>query len=117
MKVNPYFKESELRCKCCGALIVSSDLINRLTAAREEAGIPFVITSGYRCVKHNKEVDGEENSAHTKGYAVDIKCSTSATRMKLMKVLPKYFNRIGINKAFIHCDCDPSLPQNVCFMY
>ena len=112
-----HFSESEFRCKCCGKLVVSQALLDNLNKVREELGAPIVITSAYRCVKHNKEVGGKSNSAHLRGFAVDIKCTDDVTRMKLIKILPKYFDRIGVKKSFIHCDVDKTLPQEVCFMY
>ena len=112
-----HFKEHEFACKCCGKSLMQQSTLDLLNKAREEAGVPFVINSGYRCRKHNEEEGGKSNSGHMEGFAADINCTDSVTRYKLMKVLPKYFNRIGINKAFIHVDNSPALPQNVAFMY
>ena len=52
-----YFKPSEFICKCgCGAGTeeMLRDFMIRLENAREIAGIPFRISSGFRCAKHNK---------------------------------------------------------------
>ena len=115
-----YFSRKELECRCCGVCLVDDNLISRLNQARELAGIPFIITSGYRCEKHNAEVGGVPTSSHTKGLAVDIAFKDSNQCFKIMKsLLDAGFNRIGINfaKSFIHCDIDGDKPQNVLFKY
>jgi len=117
MKLN-YFTLDEFRCPCCGEVHMNEKFLYMLDLARTTAGIPFAITSGYRCEKHNKEVGGKPNSAHLKGYAVDIACSTSSSRYAILYSLIKAgFNRIGIADSFIHCDIDPDLPKNVIWTY
>ena len=115
-----YFSREELECKCCGKYIIDDDLLSRLNRARELAGIPFIITSGYRCQKHNSDVGGVPTSAHTTGKAADIAFKDSAQCFKIIKALyDSGFKRIGINfaKSFVHCDVDGSKPQNVLFKY
>ena len=115
-----YFTRKELECKCCGQCLISDDLLGRLNQAREMAGIPFIITSGYRCQNHNDKVGGKPNSAHTTGQAVDIAFKNSNQCFKILKALyDAGFKRIGINfaKSFIHCDVDCSKPQDVLFKY
>ena len=115
-----YFTTKELECKCCGKCLISTELLSRLNEARQLAGIPFIITSGYRCQKHNEEVGGKPNSAHTSGKAVDIAFKNSAQCFRILKALyDSGFKRIGINfaKSFIHCDVDELKPQNVLFKY
>lgn len=46
--------------------------MERLVTAREEAGFPFIITSGYRCVAYNESIGGKPNSGHVLGLAADI---------------------------------------------
>ena len=52
------------------------DFLAKLEIAREYAGTPFRITSGYRTAERNKQVGGVPDSAHTKGHAADIACSS-----------------------------------------
>ena len=66
-----HFTNEELACPHCGEISFSADTLEKLNAARRIAGIPFVITSGYRCEIHNKAVGGKETSAHIAGLAVD----------------------------------------------
>lgn len=116
-----HFSDMELSCQCgCGFKITDDLFLKRLEYARELALIPFVITSGARCEKHNKEVGGVDTSAHTKGLAVDIAFKDSHQCFVIMEALLRAgFKRIGINfnKSFIHCDTDDSKPQNVLFKY
>lgn len=112
-----HFKLEEFECPCCGLSEMCIDFIEELDKAREEADISFVITSGYRCAKHNEEVGGKENSAHTYGLAADIAVNSSATRYKLLQALLPRFRRIGIAKTFIHVDDDYTKPQEVCWLY
>jgi hypothetical protein len=71
--VSKHFDSKEFACKCCGRTKINIELIIALEKLRELVGRPIIITSGYRCPKHNKEVGGVEHSQHTLGNAVDIK--------------------------------------------
>ena len=99
---------------------ISPQLLEKLNDAREAAGVPFVITSGARCVAHNRSIGGTPNSSHTRGLGVEIACSSSQARYAILKGLfSAGFARIGYNQAknFFHCDIDESLPQDVFFEY
>lgn len=86
--------------------------------AREYAGMPFKISSGYRSAEHNAKVGGVSDSAHTKGYAADIVCSSSGQRFIIIRaLLDAGFNRIGIANSFIHVDNDPSKAPDVIWTY
>jgi len=89
-----------------------------LDKTRELAGIPFIITSGFRTIEHNQKVGGVDSSSHTKGYAVDIRCRNSSDRFKIINsALEVGFDRIGISGLFIHLDNDISKPKNVIWTY
>ena len=101
-----YFKPEEFACKCCGKHPIDSVFLAQLERAREIAGVPFVITSGYRCPKHNAEV-GSTSKNHTSGKAADIKAASGPERGKILKGLYRAgFTRIGISfeKNFVHAD-------------
>ena len=98
-----HFEKYEFNCRCCGENEMKRDFLDRLDAAREKADIPFIVTSGYRCPKHDKAVSGGGN--HPKGIAADIKTTNSCERLKILKALLDVgFERIGIGKTFIHVD-------------
>jgi uncharacterized protein YcbK (DUF882 family) len=72
-----YFKPAEFRCKCRRCVnapdpVMSDRLLTVLDKIREAVGAPVIVTSGYRCPDHNKEVGGVCESQHTKRTAADI---------------------------------------------
>ena len=80
------------------------------------AGIPFPLSSAYRCPKHNKAVGGVPTSAHTRGYAVDIRCVDSHSRFVMLQALLEVgFRRIELAPTWIHVDNDPDKPRDVAF--
>jgi zinc D-Ala-D-Ala carboxypeptidase len=121
-----YFKDDEFKCKCGCGFDITFPFKMALDMAREEAGVPFVINSGARCIKHNEKVGGAKNSAHLRGLAVDIKndwndeIATTKRLMALSNICRNFqVMRIGINKrlGFIHIDIDHSLPNPSIFKY
>lgn len=124
MKKIDYFDQgNELSCKCCGMQKINSEFYEMLNCARIISGIPFPISSGCRCKKHNSNVGGVEDSSHlisaTKDcFAVDISCSDDSKRWKIIDSLIRAgFDRIGISKNFIHCDCDPTKNEKRIWVY
>lgn len=92
--------------------------IEKLDQAREIAGTPFNISSGYRTPEHNKKVGGVKDSSHVTGWAADIKAPTSASRFKILQALLHVgFDRIGVGRSFIHVDSDPKKPANMMWTY
>ena len=84
--------------------------------SRPTAGTPFSLTSAYRCPKHNKAVGGVPTSAHTRGYAVDIRCVDSHSRFVILQALLEVgFRRIELAPTWIHVDNDPDKPRDVAF--
>jgi len=114
-----YFEMSEFECKCgCGKRNIDEGLLLMLDEAREESGIPYIITSGCRCKKHNARVGGRKNSSHLSGLAVDIKATDSRARFRIVTgLLLAGFARIGIGKRFIHADADGRKPSPVIYLY
>ena len=91
-----------------GRANMDSNFLRMLDTARDTAGIPFKITSGYRTEVHNAKVGGVSNSSHLRGYAADIAVSGGGERWVIIDSLIKAgFNRIGVAKGFIHVDNDP----------
>jgi len=93
-------------------------LVSMLDQARGLAGVPFELTSGIRSPNRNREVGGVEDSAHTKGLAVDILAEDSRTRFLIVDALLSVgFNRVGVGPDFVHVDIDESKPRDVCWLY
>lgn len=72
--------------------------------------IVFIINSGYRTPHHNEYVGGVDDSAHTRGYASDIRWGGYSEEQKIaiLKALYKAgFRRFGIGRNYVHVDNDP----------
>lgn len=113
-----YFKDSEFNCNCgkCGKGIadMKPELLTKLTIARDLADVQFIMNSAVRCDYWNRKQGGKADSAHLRGYAVDVRVANGSVRMKVVRAaLAAGFNRIGVYGTFVHMDCDPSLPQQV----
>jgi zinc D-Ala-D-Ala carboxypeptidase len=105
----------EFKCKCCGGLVLDEDFFQMACKAREISATPYIINSGYRCPKHNKEV-GSETMNHVLGKAMDIQAKYGHDRLKIIEGLFfAGFTRIGIAKDFIHADNMPEVES--CWLY
>ena len=92
--------------------------LDMLDDARDLAGIPFIVSSGYRTVAHNKEVGGTTNSSHLVGCAADIAVRNSSQRFIIVaSLIAVGFTRIGIGETFIHVDNDQVKTPAVAWLY
>jgi hypothetical protein len=71
--LSEHFKKSELACHHCQECKVNIELILALEKLRNKVNRPIIITSGYRCLIHNRSIGGAKQSQHLYGNAVDIK--------------------------------------------
>jgi uncharacterized protein YcbK (DUF882 family) len=109
-----YFTDVEFECPCCHRYLISQQLVSNLDSIRKHLDEPIIITSGYRCIKHNMDVGGSPTSSHRIGLAVDIACTSSSYRYRLIKALLAVgINRMKIGGRFIHVDIDTGKKQNV----
>ena len=118
--MSKYFSPLEFkRCTpSCSIDDMNAGFLVQLDKIREVAGIPLVLNSAYRSVPYEKSKGRSGNSAHTRGLAVDIRCNTSANRLKIVRAaLSCGITRIGIGKTYVHIDADRSLAQNVMWHY
>lgn len=99
------FSVSEFACKCCGVNGMIPVFMSRLQSLRDIYGRPMVITSGYRCEKHNTAIGGHKNSQHKFGLACDIHCLDSNERYKMVEIAVGLgFRGVGVAKTFLHLD-------------
>ena len=114
-----YFRPKEFECHCgCKGRGIKLRFVSLLDKARGIAGIPFKITSGWRCDAHNKAVGSLPTSSHPKGLAVDIACYCTHDRYRIIDALRKVgITRIGIGPDFLHADIDPEKTQQVMWDY
>ena len=108
-KLTKDFNLKEFQCPCCGTVKIDSKLVKRLQELRDGIDKPIIVTSGYRCPAHNKEVGGVNSSYHTKGLAVDITVDNMELEDLLIKAKMVGFKGIGIYtlKNFLHLDLGP----------
>ena len=115
-----HFTEAEFR-RCtppCSLQDMDQQLMRQLDAAREAAGIPFVLNSAYRSVAYEKSKGRAGTSSHCKGLAVDIRCNSDANRWKVVAALmDNGFTRIGIGRTYVHADLDRAKTQRVIWHY
>ena len=110
----PNFTADEFKCQCgCGGDIQPfmkckmQSLRNLLNETLND-GVDhsIIVTSGYRCVSHNKDVGGVDGSLHTKGLAVD--CYTPGMNEAKFEAIINAAHTIGLtcgryNKSgFVH---------------
>ena len=124
-----YFTASEFKCKgnlesCdkCDATGYNMDVdfITDLDEARHRAGIPFRLSSAYRCRAFNEICGGRISSEHTKGKAVDILYRDNNEKFKILRALMSVgFNRIGMSESskFIHVDSSKEKAQETMWGY
>lgn len=108
--MSKYFKDWEFQCCVpkCHLKDMDDDFIKLLDSAREFAGCPFRLNSGFRSRDYELSKGRTGTSSHCKGLAVDIACSDSRKRYLIVNALMAVgFMRIGIGKHFIHVDNDP----------
>lgn len=94
---------------------LDQELMAMLDMARGKAGIPFVITCGMRTPEQNAALKNSvSDSAHLTGHAVDLACTESEQRFKMVTaLLDAGFTRIGIYAAHLHADNDLTKSQGV----
>jgi zinc D-Ala-D-Ala carboxypeptidase len=97
---------------------MSPKFLKMLDEARELAGVPFKINSGYRTPGRNAAVNGSVGSSHLIGCACDISCHTSSKRFRIVAALVAAgFTRVGIHSSFIHVDHDSTKTPGVAWLY
>ena len=80
-KLTNNISRHEITCKCgCGFDVADFELITAVQDAADffmhrENGwkVAIIITSGNRCVEHNRKIGGSDNSQHLYGKAMDFK--------------------------------------------
>jgi zinc D-Ala-D-Ala carboxypeptidase len=85
-----YFTDEEIKS-------LDKEFVALLDQARHLAGVPFVISSGYRTPEHNADVGGANDSAHCKGLAIDLVVTNDISAGCILKGLYAVgLTRIGL---------------------
>lgn len=101
--------EGQVSCRCCGKGDISKSLRYAIHRLMLMVG-SLHVTSGYRCPKHNAEVEGaSKNSQHMLGNALDIYSeSLSPAELALAAQEVDEFRNGGIGcypgRGFVHVD-------------
>lgn len=114
-----YFDISEFDCPSLpnSGINMDKNFLKLLDKLRHRCGFPLYITSGYRSKEYNELMGGSHLSAHTKGLAVDIRCSTSYERLIIViEAFKLGINRIGVYNKHVHLDIDETLPPLVMWL-
>lgn len=86
---------------------LSEKLVGMLDSAREFAGVPIILTSGFRDPEKNTSVGGVSDSSHVKGLAADIRAPNDEYGKRVAFGLGRAgFERAGIYDRHIHVDID-----------
>lgn len=76
---------------CCTESIISKRMVETFQAIRDDYGDSIEIAtadgSGYRCPRHNSEVNGANGSLHLTGAAFDLHCRDKA---RLLPIVVKH---------------------------
>lgn len=110
-----YFKPEEFKNAkpSCSIEDMNEEFLLKLDDARAICSVPFIINSAYRSEdyerEHNRHINN--NGAHSKGLAVDLRCVSASDRLKMvLALLAVGFRRVGLYNGFIHIDSDDSKP-------
>lgn len=115
MAESKHFKDDELKCKgesCCGKRNgCTQELVNGLETIRYMGGDkPVIISSAYRCPKHNNRIGSKHTSYHVKGLAIDVVKigGYNANNGEDAKCIQNIMNKCGfwtyIGEGFVHGD-------------
>jgi len=76
-QLTPHFNAHEFKCKCGQPhdFQLADELVGKLEELYGKLNCSkIIVTSGFRCVTHDKNVGGSGTGQHTKGNAADICC-------------------------------------------
>ena len=94
IQLSTNFRSVEFDCHgvgCCNETLVDMQLVEYLQKIRDHFGKPIIISSGYRCERHNRSVGGATASKHKAGMAADIMIAGVAP-----SEVAKYAESIGV---------------------
>lgn len=112
-QLSPHFKACELQCKCGKGhdFQLDDDLITKLETIFDALHCSSItISSGFRCVDHDKAVGGSGSGQHTLGKAADICCCDAAGKPIVSYLVCCAAQDVGfsgiarINDTYTHCD-------------
>lgn len=111
-KLSESFRVREFACKDgSDKMLIDDVLVDYLQRIRNWAGVPLIISSGYRTPAYNAKIGGASSSQHTKGKAADV---YAKDRAKFIHQIAQYAEAIGVHgiecnedKNYVHLDTRP----------
>ena len=112
-KLTAHFAVNEFQCKCGKGhdFQLDTDLVDKLENLFTALDCSkIVISSGFRCVEHDKNVGGTVNGQHTLGKAADFCCYDQSGKPIVTYKVCCAAQDIGftgiarINDSYTHCD-------------
>ena len=109
-RLSAHFRAGEFRCKCCGKIRVDSTLIGFLEQLYAKLDCSkIIVSSGYRCTRHDRAVGGSGAGRHTMGMAADICCYGQDGKPIASKYVACAAEDLGINGIGLNCGGKPQL--------
>jgi len=93
-KISNNFNLQEFQCQCCKTVKIHAELVRKLQELRKRIKSSIIITSGYRCESHNREIGGAVNSKHLHGLAADIIATDISKEGLFIECMKIGFSRI-----------------------
>ena len=94
----------------CSFLQMDPFFMRCIEEVRTRSGVPFHINSAYRTVDYEKSKGRSGNSFHCVGQAMDVRCTSSVDRYKILEAVMFYGQlSVMIYPTFIHFDNRPTL--------
>lgn len=112
--ITEHFRYGDLICPCCDQLMLVPAVyrhMSMLESLQRELGIPLVVTSGFRCEKHNAAVGGQARSWHLL-FATDVTLRDTPVDTAVLKELYRLadtvgFGGVGLYDEHVHLDLRP----------
>ncbi len=120
MITSRYFSEAEFeRCTPpCSLQDMSQEAMDTFDKVRQNVGTPLSISCAYRTEAWDRAKGRSGNSAHTQRCAIDVRCTDSGLRHKIVQAAIKAgITRIGIAKTFVHIDTSKLNTPRVIWLY
>mgnify|MGYP003662132599 CR=1 FL=1 len=109
-KLSQNLAHSEFKCKCsygdCTRTLILDATLRSFELTRKAYKKPIMVTSGFRCQKHNKDIGGKDFSHHKVGAAIDLTLYGPFLKEELDLLdnyARLYFDIVLRYDSFIHC--------------
>ena len=106
-RLTEYLGTEEVQCHCehkdCKTQVISAQTVESFRQLRNAYSKPIIVTSGFRCQRHNYMEGGTNDSRHKLGGALDLFVETREDLRQLKKMATLYFDIVIGYPTFIHC--------------